>query len=287
MPLKGSVMRQYYSEPWMRTSADIDILIHQEDIDAAVEILTEKLRYQNNGKYAHDIQMFSPNGVHLELHFETIEENSVANANAVMSNIWENSYIKENTRYHYIASNEMFYFYHVAHMAKHVMHSGCGVRFFLDLWLLNHNVDFNDSKKRELLKIGGLSDFERVVKRLSEVWFSEMSHNDLTITLQEYIINGGIYGTAENRMMVDHISKGGHIGYALSRIFLPYDIIKNHYPILKKHKWLLPFCEIRRWCKLIFCGGLKRSKAELNKSAKIKVSERERMGMIFEKLGLS
>ena len=30
MPLKGSVMRKYYSEAWMRTSADIDILVKKE-----------------------------------------------------------------------------------------------------------------------------------------------------------------------------------------------------------------------------------------------------------------
>ena len=27
MPLKGSVIRKYYPEPWMRTSCDIDILV--------------------------------------------------------------------------------------------------------------------------------------------------------------------------------------------------------------------------------------------------------------------
>ena len=30
LPLKGSVIRQYYPEPWMRTSCDIDILVDFE-----------------------------------------------------------------------------------------------------------------------------------------------------------------------------------------------------------------------------------------------------------------
>ena len=31
--LKGSVIRKYYPEPWMRTSCDIDILVKKEDLD--------------------------------------------------------------------------------------------------------------------------------------------------------------------------------------------------------------------------------------------------------------
>ena len=41
MPLKGSVIRPYYPEPWMRTSCDIDVLVHEEDLDRAVAALTE------------------------------------------------------------------------------------------------------------------------------------------------------------------------------------------------------------------------------------------------------
>ena len=29
IPLKGSVLRQYYPEPWMRTSCDIDVLVRE------------------------------------------------------------------------------------------------------------------------------------------------------------------------------------------------------------------------------------------------------------------
>ena len=39
IPLKGSVLRYEYPEPWMRTSCDIDILVKRTDIDRACEIL--------------------------------------------------------------------------------------------------------------------------------------------------------------------------------------------------------------------------------------------------------
>ena len=42
LPLKGSVIRKYYPEPWMRTSCDIDLLIHKEEADNVVNLFTEK-----------------------------------------------------------------------------------------------------------------------------------------------------------------------------------------------------------------------------------------------------
>jgi len=42
--LKGSVMRQYYPEPWMRTSCDIDILVKPEDLECATNVLRESRR---------------------------------------------------------------------------------------------------------------------------------------------------------------------------------------------------------------------------------------------------
>ena len=69
IPLKGSVIRQYYPKPWMRTSCDIDILVHESDLERAVAILVDKLAYKRESKGSHDISLFSDYGVHLELHY--------------------------------------------------------------------------------------------------------------------------------------------------------------------------------------------------------------------------
>ena len=50
----------------------------------------------------------------------------------------------------------------------------------------------------------------------------------------------------------------------LARIFLPYDVIKFHYPILQKYRFLTPVMQVRRWCKLVFCGHLGRVVTEIN-----------------------
>mgnify|MGYP000152239857 CR=1 FL=1 len=41
LPLKGSVLREEYPEPWLRTSGDIDILVHEQDVKRASQVLME------------------------------------------------------------------------------------------------------------------------------------------------------------------------------------------------------------------------------------------------------
>lgn len=43
--LKGSVIRKYYPESWMRTSCDIDILVNELDLNSAIRLLCDSLRY--------------------------------------------------------------------------------------------------------------------------------------------------------------------------------------------------------------------------------------------------
>lgn len=267
MPLKGSVMRQYYPEPWMRTSSDIDILVPKENVDAAAELLVNKLNYENRGIDEHDVQMFAPNGVHLELHFDTIEDYQLKKANRVLKNLWdEDAYCVKG--HHYAMSNELFYFYHIAHMAKHFKYGGCGIRFFLDMWILNHKVKYDQNKKNDLLKAGELLEFAEHAERLSEVWFGEASHTEVTQRMEDYILHGGIYGSLENRVVVKSVRTGGWVRSVLPWIFRPFAELKLQYPILEKHKWLYPFCQVYRWFYLLFNKGLFRAKRVLNDGAK-------------------
>ena len=46
IPLKGSVIKNFYPEEWMRTGSDIDILIHKENLGDIEKLFTEKLSYK-------------------------------------------------------------------------------------------------------------------------------------------------------------------------------------------------------------------------------------------------
>ena len=74
--------------------------------------------------------------------------------------------------------------------------------------------------------------------------------------------------------------------YLFSRVFLPYDSIKFHYPILEKHRWLMPFMQVRRWFKLIFLGGLKRSVNEISINATLSKEQQDSTQQLLKQLGL-
>lgn len=285
IPLKGSVIRQYYPEPWMRTSCDIDVLVHEEELDRAVALFEEK-GYKSDAKNSHDVSLYSAGGIHIELHYETVEEGCAAEANTILSNIWENAVPQTTGSAHMMLTDEIFYFYHIAHMAKHFENGGCGIRPFLDIWILEHHVEHNDTGRIALLEQGGLLAFASAGRQLSSVWFDGAKHNEVTEQMQSYILFGGVYGTLDNRVAVHQNKQGGKIRYIMSRIFMPYDSLKFLYPILNKHKWLTPVMEVRRWFRLLRKGRMKQSLHELNVNKTMSQEQISGTADLLQKLGL-
>ena len=287
IPLTGSVLRQYYPEPWMRTSCDIDVLVHEEDLQRTVSYLSDNLGYRRESQNSHDISMFTQGGAHIEVHYDLVEDNRANSAAAVLKQIWNIAVKHDGCNYQYEMPDEMFYFYHIAHMAKHFVGTGgCGIRPFLDIWVLNHRVSFDREKRANLLSDGGLSVFAKQAELLSEVWFGNAEHTEITGQMEEYILRGGVYGTTTNRVAVQQQKQGGKVRYALFKIFIPYDVIKFHYPILQKHKWLTPIMEVRRWGKLIFCGHLKRTVKELKYNNTISEDVAAKTWALLKNVGL-
>lgn len=258
--LKGAAMRQYYPEPWMRTSCDVDILVHESDLSRAIDCLKSSLSYVQTGRTAHDVSL-DAGKVHLELHYDTIEGDRAAASNRVLSHIWDHAFPAEGCRY--ILDDAMFDFYHIAHMAKHFENGGCGVRPFLDLWILNHRRPFDRAKRESLLRDGGLLKFAEGCEALSDVWFDGAEPDELTKRLEQYILGGGMYGNIENMVAVQKNQDGGRLRYVFKRLFMPYEKLKNVYPILQRHKWLTPVMGVRRWYDMIATGRMNRTVREL------------------------
>ncbi len=263
VPLKGLIIRGLYPEPWMRTSCDIDVLIKEEDLNRSIDALVKNKKYTYEQKTNfHDVSLYSPSGVHLELHF-SIKEN-IENIDRLLEKVWDYCYQTEESPYLYKQTNEYFLFHTVAHMLYHFKSGGCGVRPFIDLYLILENFEIDEQKFNEMLDLCEIGEFFRQAKLLSNVWFSNAEHTNLTKQMEEYIFSGGVYGTNENFMAVQKVSLG-RFKYIWTRIFSPYDIIKYRYPILKKHKWLTPFYQVRRWFSVLF----KKRALELKKEMKV------------------
>lgn len=284
IPLKGSVIRKYYPEPWMRTSCDIDVLVHENDIEKAMSFLVKKSGAACETKGSHDVGLFL-NSVHIELHYSLIESDVVGKADIPFQNVWNYAQQIEQTS-QYTLNEGMFYYYHIAHMAKHFIHGGCGIRPFMDLWLYNRVNTGNTDKRNKLLSDGGLLKFSEEAENLAATWFGNKEHSEITQEMENFILQGGVYGTLEQHLAMSQNKKGGKFKHLLSKVFLSYKDMSIYYPSLKKCPVLFPVYQVRRWCRILFCGGRKAAMNEIKVNKNITTEEQERAKKLLEELNL-
>lgn len=286
VPLKGAIIRNFYPEPWMRTSCDIDILVHEEDLKKSIDCLETRGWKKESDGY-HDISLLSPSGVNLELHF-TLKETSDA-LDKGLEQVWDHVVPVESSTQ--CRMNEEFFMYHYfAHMSYHFVTGGCGIRPFVDSYLLQCKMEWDQSMLDSLLERGGIRQFGKMVLRLSKAWFT--SEHQISEPTEKQILNyvlcGGVYGSKENHIRSQQARRGSKGKNVVNRIWLPYETLKNYYRSLEGKKYLLPFYEVRRWIRIVFKEKKSiKSIRELQSNLLVSDQEREEMKEIFDYLGLT
>ena len=285
IPLKGAVIREFYPEAWMRTCCDIDILVKRADLDRATECLVS-VGYIFKSRDTHDVSLYSPSGVHIELHFDLVEDGRANKSREILDKVWDHAHVRSGFKFWYELEDDMFWFYHVAHMAKHFEVGGCGIKPFLDMWILENRIKYDRDKRNVLLEKGGLLKFSEYCERLAKVWFDGEAADDTILALEGYVLRGGVYGSVENRVAAKQTKEGGKFKYLISRVFLPYDTLKMIYPILQRHKWLLPIMQVRRWVRILFGGRAKVAIRELEANRSMSREKINRTEELFKNIGL-
>lgn len=285
MPLKGSVLREYYPEAWMRTSCDIDILIQERDLQLATNNLMKELNYTvSQAEGVHDISLLSPSGVNLELHFALIENDF--QLDKVLKRAWEYNVPSPENLYKHQFTDEFFCVHLILHMAYHlIVGGGCGVRSLLDIWLLNKR-GYNKEEVIDLCRECGLSVFYQKINDLANACMTEVELLEEQKELLCYILGSGMYGDLSNRVALRQVKKNGRIGLLFSRLFLSFDELSLYYPVLKRKKILFPFYQVVRWVALFFGKNSKNFKKELVANFSLENADKERARRIVEILGL-
>ena len=250
IPLKGAVIRDYYPKPWMRTSCDIDVLIHRSDAEAAISALTSCGYIKQNDVTEHDFGLNSPGGVRLELHYTLAQDGALPSADKVLDCVWDNALPQKDGSYVMNMTNEMFVLYHVAHMAKHVVFGGCGIKPFIDLWLIINKMHYDKNVLSDLLLKADLHKFYLGAEALASVWFGGEEHTSLSENFEEFILSGGVYGDAENHAAVKAAKGQGRIKTFLGVAFLPRRKLEIIYPNLRRRPILTPFYQVKRWFRV-------------------------------------
>ena len=259
MPLKGSLLKDWYPKLGMRQMSDNDILFDAEKRERVREIMEELGfvcdHYGNGWDDAYFKEPVSNFEMHVSLFAATQGEvlvNYYANVKDIL--------IKdENSDYGYHFTNEDYYVYLIAHEYKHYVKGGTGVRSLLDIYVyINTFGDVLDWEhiNEELSKLGIL-EFERNSRSLARKLFSFEKLTNDEKKLLDYFATSGVYGNFERR--VENLTKaeGSKFGYIMSRVFPPMSFIKTAYPFYYEHKYLLPVLFVKRLFRAAFVSRKK------------------------------
>ncbi len=286
IPLKGSVIRDWYPEPWMRTSTDIDILIRKKDLETGIHVLSEKLGYRHQGTAFHDASLFSPSGVHLELHYELADATVQEKVRQRLADVWDHASPADGSAYRFVMDEDWFYLYHICHMTRHLITGGCGIKPFLDLWIMKNKMGLCAQRFANLLDSCDLLTAAQTAEKLAEIWFFGEEMDDLSGRLASFVLSGGVHGTMDGNVAVAQARSGGRFRNLSQKIFLPYDIMKELYPFLTKHKWLLPTAQVFRWFRLLFSSRFHRTAKILWKNITFSEDDRDNTEKLLRDLDL-
>ncbi len=221
--LKGATLRHLYPDFSLRTSNDIDVLVHETALDRAVAVLERETDFQTQERGYHDVSMVSAR-VHLELHF-TLKEN-MESVDRILSRAWEYTEPTEGCRA--VFQPDFHVFYLIAHMVKHFLNGGLGIRPILDIWLLRTKTSFDEETVCRMCSECGILKFYRECCALSEVWLEKTEHTETTKLLEEFCLSGGVFGSEQFRNAGRQRKQRGW-KYLFSRVFPPAYEVKEYY----------------------------------------------------------
>ena len=252
--LKGSVLRYMYPRPDYRTSTDIDFFIPKK-FDEAEEIIYDCGYSYHATEEKTSVKSYTKKGgMTVELHKHIVDKDIlIGNLSYI-----ETSFVqKPGKNYELMLSDEDFYVYMVAHIAKHFLVSGSGVRFILDVFVyLNSKNDTLDWSyiNRKLCNIN-LEKFNTEIIKIAGYWFGGGPDFNRRKNLEDYIIGCGLYGNEKNyeiiRITSNNKSKG-KTKYIFQRLFPNFSTMSKRFPILKKAPVLLPFLWVIRLVIFVF-----------------------------------
>ena len=260
MPLKGSCIRDLYPEPYQREMADLDILIHEEDLGTACD-LALSVGYCIEADTSHNVELLKKPYMCLELHRNLVPTQSVYYA--YYKQPWQFAQPSEK-QYCYEMTKENYYVYMLVHTAKHYYGPGTGIRSYLDIFVfLNHYQERLDRVyiEAELKKIQ-IYEFAMTAESLAFSWFSKERPplSEKAAKMANYVFSGSTYGRPngidENKLL-GLIKKGksekrARLSFFMQIVFPSYDRLSGRFPSLKKAPFLLPFYWIWRWLVVLF-----------------------------------
>lgn len=263
MLLKGSVIRNYYPKQSFRQMSDIDLLCDLSMHETICDYMLGR-GYEMRSDGGGNTDDFSKEPYYtFEFHHDLFKD--VYGFCPDFSFVWDNAKQIDDTGCEYEMSAEDVYLHSTAHMYKHFILGGFGIKFIVDTYLLNKaNGDkWNRSYIDEKLEQMKILDFEKKVRKAAFDFFD----NKLDAQQEEFFQQAFKYGTfcdAEDKANVEEIlnnyrknNDGSAVKYFFSRLFPGKSQMKSMYPRLNQKPYLLLFYYVKRGVSKLSTGPKK------------------------------
>lgn len=271
--LKGIICRNLYGEFCdHRPSGDEDILVKKEDYFRLESILKEngyipeeKVDKKTlSGKQ--EVTFRGANGLNIEVHLNIIgtENKSRRSMNEYFANAFSNAVEIEidNQRYYTLDYTD-HYIYLFYHMFKHFAMTGVGVRQILDMFKFGEHyfaeIDWN--RVNDAIELTGAGKLYGDVMEIGRLYWNFEFENVFGVSFPQKLLDdmfsSGAYGneTSEqkgSKVKVLSAMESGGKWSTLRSIFPTVEAMREHYTMLYKHPYLLPFMWVIRIVRYIF-----------------------------------
>ena len=131
----------------------------------------------------------------------------------------------------------------------------------------------------------GLSAFAAYAEKLCDYWFFGAEGDETILSMEEYLLAGGAFGTLEGYVASIQGDKGGAY-YFWRKVFLPYKSMKKQFPVLDKCPILLPFCHVARWFAIVFSSRRQKAAAQMKASQSLGSEKTKQIVELQKKLKL-
>lgn len=246
--LKGTHLKSLYPTPEMRFMVDMDVLVHEQDIIRAKEIILSRGFHVefDNGK---DLVLIKKPFLTIELHRSLFQPNYALYP--YFSQVWNR--VERVSEQEYSMPPNDLYVYTLAHLAEHYTTAGSCFRPVMDLFLMEQHfgdqLDFSyiDAQFCAL----GIAEFADNIRMLGKAMFAGSTKNDTLRLMENYITLGPPVQNAAAAAEAANTKESKPVRM-LKTAFPGYRHMRLRYPILKKLPFLLPVFWLLRFVKYTF-----------------------------------
>ncbi len=300
--LKGMAIKKYYPETYMRSMGDIDILIQPEALADSKSILQKHGFKLHSEGSTHDVY-FKGKGLMLEVH-PGVDHHLDPKHVSALGSVFADAISLGDHQYELAPEKQLLYL--LAHLHKHFLSSGIGLRQVLDIgvFLTAKEKEMDIGKLHSLLDHAGLTRFANSMIAFNNraVGFTAgkailgdfVIDENLFEDTAAFVISAGIHGTADDfnksvpaltkHSLKANKTRGSKRRYLLQVLFPKRDDLMAGEKYLKKHGWLLPYAWVKRWFRLAF----KKTKRSIYKLKSLNVEKEviEEQVSLYQRLGI-